>query len=101
MLGPQQPRPDESGSLTGPQDVRVHRKRLDIFLQLVAEVVPLAGIVHQDDFLEQWSGRPVDDAPYRAQQCAPGFVVEHYHNRGGWQFGRVVFLFAAGLRKED
>lgn len=98
VFGTEESRPDQAGPFAGSQHERTDRERRHVVLELLAQVVPLAGVVHQDDLLEQGPGRPVDDAPDGSQQRAPGFVVEHDHDRGGGQFGGVVLLFAAGRR---
>lgn len=95
MFGTKQSRPDQSGALAGPQHVRVHRQRQHVVLQLLAKMLPFAGVIHQDDLLEQGPGRAINYTPDCSQQRAPCFVVEHYHYRGGWQFGGVVLLFTA------
>lgn len=47
----------------------------------------LAGVVHQDDLLQEdgWGG--VQDAVHGPQQGAPGFIVKHNDHAGGWQGG--------------
>lgn len=46
-----------------------------------------AGVVHQDDLLEQNGGGRVQDAVHRPQQSAPGLVVKHDDHAGGRQGG--------------
>lgn len=50
-------------------------------------VTVVAGVVHQDDLLEEDGGRGVEDAVHRPQQSAPGLVVEHDDHAGGRQGG--------------
>lgn len=95
MFGTEQSGTDQTGPFTSPEDERRYRQRADVLLQLAAQMFPLARIIDEDDFLQQWPGRPIYHTPYRAEQRAPGFVVEHDHNGGRWQLRRVVFLFAA------
>lgn len=47
----------------------------------------LAGVVHQDDLLQEDGRGGVQDAVHGPQQCAPGFVVKHDDHAGGWQGG--------------
>ena len=59
----------------------------------------LAGVVHQDDLLQEGPGRPVDDGVDRPQERRPGLVVEHDHDGGGGQHFGVGLALAA--RKES
>lgn len=47
----------------------------------------LAGVVHQDDLLQEDGRGGVQDAVDGPQQGAPGFVVKHDDHAGGWQGG--------------
>lgn len=47
----------------------------------------LAGVVHQDDLLQEDGRGGVQDAVHGPQQCAPGLVVKHDDHAGGWQGG--------------
>lgn len=47
----------------------------------------LAGVVHQDDLLQEDGRGGVQDAVHGPQQGAPGFVVKHDDHAGGWQGG--------------
>lgn len=46
-----------------------------------------AGVVHQDDLLEENGWRGVQDTVYRPQQSAPGLIVKHDYHTGGRQGG--------------
>lgn len=46
-----------------------------------------AGVVHQDDLLEEDGRRGVQDTVHRPQQSAPGLIVEHDDHAGGRQGG--------------
>lgn len=47
----------------------------------------LAGVVHQDDLLQEDGRGGVQDAVHGPQQGAPGFIVKHDDHAGGWQGG--------------
>lgn len=47
----------------------------------------LAGVVHQDDLLQEDGRGGVQDAVDGPQQGAPCFVVKHDDHAGGWQGG--------------
>lgn len=47
----------------------------------------LAGVVHQDDLLQEDGRGGVQDAVHGPQQGAPGFIVKHNDHAGGWQGG--------------
>lgn len=47
----------------------------------------LAGVVHQDDLLQEDGRGGVEDAVHGPQQRAPGFIVKHDDHAGGWQGG--------------
>lgn len=49
----------------------------------------LAGIVHQDNLLQECVRRAVDDRVDRSQQRAPGLVVEHDDHAGA---GKVIWI---------
>lgn len=49
----------------------------------------LAGIVHQDNLLQECVWRAVDDRVDRSQQRAPGLVVEHDDHAGA---GKVIWI---------
>ena len=54
----------------------------------------LAGVVHQDDFVQQVARRSVDDAVHRAQQRRPRLVVEDDDDAGVRVRADVRVLFA-------
>lgn len=64
-----------------------------------------AGVVHQDDLLEEDGRRGVQDAVHRPQQGAPGLVVEHDDHAGGRQGGasleRLLYTSAATTRRGE
>jgi len=60
----------------------------------IPELTPFAGIIHQNDFLEQGTRRPIDNTPYGSQQGCPGLIMENYHNGSGGQLGGIVFATA-------
>lgn len=47
----------------------------------------LAGVVHQDDLLQEDGRGSVQDAVHSPQKGAPGFIVKHDDHAGGWQGG--------------
>lgn len=47
----------------------------------------LAGVVHQDDLLQEDGRGSVQDAVHGPQQGAPGFIVKHDDHACGWQGG--------------
>lgn len=51
-----------------------------------ASLTICAGVIHEDDFLQQDGRAGVQDAVYCAQQSGPGFVVEHNDHAGGGQW---------------
>ena len=46
-----------------------------------------AGVVHQDDLLEENGRGGVEDTVYRPQQSAPSLIVKHNYHAGGRQGG--------------
>ena len=73
---------------------------LDV-LGLLDFFTSFTGIVHQNDFVEQRSGRSVDNALYGPEQCGPGFIMEYYHNTSIWQliYISIRFLSAPKMKK--
>ena len=55
------PCPNEAGPDTSPEHKDREGKVLDIIFQFRAEVILLAGIVHQDNFFHKFHRWPVDD----------------------------------------
>lgn len=75
-------------------------KRLHVVLQLLAQILPLAGIINENDFLQQRPRRAIDDAPNRPQERRPRFVVEHDNDGRGWQFAGISFRATAEKKGE-
>lgn len=63
------------------------RKRAEVPPRPAPVLTILAGVVHQDDLLQEDGRGGVQDAVHGPQQCAPGFVVKHDDHAGGWQGG--------------
>lgn len=97
MLGAQQPSPNQTRPLHRAQHERLHRQRLHIVVQLAAQVIALARIVHQDDLLEQRPRRPVDHAPDGAQQRRPRLIVEHNDDGRGRQLVGIMLQLAVRI----
>ena len=55
----------------------------------------LAEVVDQDDLVQQFGGRPLDDAVHGAHQRRPALVVEDDDDRGAGQILRVVPVFTS------
>ena len=105
------PCPNEAGPDTSSEYEDREGKVLDIIFQFRAEVILLAGVVHQDDLLHQLHRWPVYNwmdlgfqcnSPvnkehsysqfafvtskcYRSQECGPGLIVEDNDDGGSGQ----------------
>lgn len=61
---------------------------------MYSQLTPFAGIVHQDNLLEEGARRAINNTPDCSQQGCPGFVMENYHNGSGGQLGGIVLAAA-------
>ena len=84
VLGAQQPSSDQSDPLRGPDEPDLGVLG-NVGLQLLLEVRHGAGVVHQDDLVNQMGRRPVQDGVDGAEEDRPGLVVEADDDTGGWQ----------------
>lgn len=50
----------------------------------------LAGVVHQDDLLQEDGRGGVQDTVHGPKQGAPGLIVKHDDHTGGWQGGATL-----------
>lgn len=97
MLCAQQTCPNQTGSFYRSQYKRFHRQRFHIILQFSTQIFAFAGIVDENDFLEQWSRWSIYYTPNCSQQCRPCLVMEYYHNCCGRQFTGMMFQFAVWI----
>lgn len=89
---------DESGALLHSQHAALETERQigHMVVQFLAQVLTIAGIVHQQNLFDQLSRRVPDDRVHTAQQRRPRFIMEHDDDRGGRQQFWDSFSFASG-----
>lgn len=88
--------PTPSGSETFPREYDAHQARFgrehkDLLVSIHSLTV-YAGVVHQDDLLQQYRGRRIEHAVDRAEQRGPRLVMKDYYDAGGRQ-GRAALKF--------
>jgi hypothetical protein len=94
VLRPQETRPDQTGALLRSQDHHRNGQRLDVLLQLAAQVFSLAGVVYENDLLEQGPGRPIDHTPHGSEKRRPGLIVENNNDRRRRKHLWIFLIFA-------
>lgn len=87
--GASRPRPDESFALLVPYNLDEALELLHILVQLVAEVLLVGEVVHQDDFVENVAGRSIDHRVNGTHQNGEALVVEDDDDTG---LGQIVWI---------